>query len=134
MNELQTSDSGRRGTILSSTFTGLRSPRTRDTHAEDSVTAGLRSSAYSPWYGLILLPILVTLPGCGGDVYSETMFYPVRSDLVIKTPNTREFPEPDRPGQLPLFSVKDMHDLRSPFYPDKENPAWYVDVFKLPSE
>ena len=55
--------------------------------------------------GLILTGLLF-LPGCGGDTYSESMVYPVRTDPIITIESGSgqkpvEFAEPDRPGQLP---------------------------------
>jgi mono/diheme cytochrome c family protein len=74
---------------------------------------------HSPCRLLIFLPALVALAGCGGDFYSETMQYPVRTDPVILGTSGREVPEPDRPGQLPVYSLKDMTDPRNPFAEDK---------------
>jgi mono/diheme cytochrome c family protein len=81
---------------------------------------------------LALLPALAWLPGCGGDAYSETMVYPVRSDpLVTMVAGSKpvEFPEPDRPGQLPLLDMKDIQDSRNPYY--KRDDVNYIDPRKL---
>ncbi|HYV34336.1 MAG TPA: c-type cytochrome [Gemmataceae bacterium] len=104
----------------------------QDTRAEEPVTVGLRNSQHSPWYLLILLPILAALPGCGPDAYSESMVYPVRTDPVVTGVGGRELVEPDRPGQLPLLAVKDLQDSRNPFYEDKE--LKYIDTSKWQSE
>jgi mono/diheme cytochrome c family protein len=81
-----------------------------------------------------LVPPLVLLPGCGGDTYSEAMIYPVRVDPIINETPPREVLEPDRPGQLPLFTLKDVEDIRNPFYTDyKDKVATFkvVDPTKL---
>jgi mono/diheme cytochrome c family protein len=70
---------------------------------------------------LLLLPLVVALAGCGSDVYSESMVYPVRSDPVIIATRGDEVGEPDQPGQLPLYSIKDATDPRNPFYLDLKN-------------
>ena len=71
---------------------------------------------HSPWCWLIILPMVVALGGCGEDFYSEAMVYPVRTDPVILGASGREVSEPDQPGQLPIYSMKDMLDPRNPFF------------------
>jgi mono/diheme cytochrome c family protein len=80
----------------------------------------LTLSQHSPRRWVLFLPVLVALGGCGDDSYSEAMFYPVRTDPIILATGGREIPEPDRPGQLPLFSLAEMKDDRNPFFGDKD--------------
>jgi mono/diheme cytochrome c family protein len=77
---------------------------------------GLANGSRSPGWFLALLPLFALLPGCGGESYSESMVYPARSDPVLREPAKKEFPEPDRPGQLPLLDLKDFNDPRNPYY------------------
>ena len=78
------------------------------------MSVGLRSSSHAPLALLIILPVLVALPGCGEDFYSESMLYPVRTDPVIvmsKLPagvTGQEMLEPDRPGQFLLPARRDL--------------------------
>ena len=103
------------------------------------VSAGLRSPSHTLLALLIILPALAALPGCGEDFYSESMLYPVRTDPVIvmsKLPAAvtgLEMPEPDRPGQLPLYSINDMLDDRNPFFSiyKKDYADWYFDPSAL---
>src|SRR5437016_12438336 len=60
------------------------------------------------------------------------MIYPVRTDPVVTGVGGRELVEPDRPGQLPLLTIKDLQDSRNPFYEDKE--LKYIDTSKWQSE
>jgi mono/diheme cytochrome c family protein len=99
------------------------------------VTAALGKRSRLSWLAP-LIPILVasTLPGCGGDVYSEALVYPLRTDPIVLETGGDEFQEPDRPGQLPLYLLKDIEDIRNPFYPfyiDKDKKGWYIDPTKL---
>jgi mono/diheme cytochrome c family protein len=65
---------------------------------------------------LILGVLLPWLSGCD-DTYSEAIQYTVRTDpLFAKTP-TEEQLEPDRPGQLPLYTIAGLQDPRNPLYP-----------------
>jgi mono/diheme cytochrome c family protein len=83
---------------------------------------------------LALLPFMAALPGCGADDYSESMIYPVRVDPVIIGVDGTEYGEPDRPGQLPLFAMKDLEDIRNPLYTDfhnKESKFKLVDTTKI---
>jgi mono/diheme cytochrome c family protein len=63
----------------------------------------------------MILPLMLAGAGCGEEFYPESMVYPVRSDPVVLGTSGREVLEPDRPGQLPVFSVKDMQDAQNPF-------------------
>jgi mono/diheme cytochrome c family protein len=99
------------------------------------VTAALRKRSRLSWL-VLLIPIVVApaLPGCGGDVYPESLAYPLRTDPIVLDPGGNEYQEPDRPGQLPLYAVKDMDDLRNPFYAlftDSAKKGWYIDPTKL---
>jgi mono/diheme cytochrome c family protein len=111
------------------------------------VTVAPRKLSRYLWWLVVLLPALAALPGCGGDVYSESLVYPLRTDPVLfDVPSGDEFLEPDRPGQLPLLNAKDMEDSRNPFHPfysdkkssgkeeGKEKKPWYIDPTKLPAE
>lgn len=78
------------------------------------------------------LVVLVGLAGCRNH-YPETMKYPVRTDpLVLKAPDLTKktkWLEPDRPGQLPIFSLKDLRDERNPLYnPDDPTGKGLVEV------
>jgi mono/diheme cytochrome c family protein len=87
------------------------------------VTPGVRTPILSPWYFLALLPVLAVLPGCGGDTYSGSTVYAVRSDPIVKETSAKKvyYDEPDRPGQLPLFRVKDIDDPRNPFFETRDD-------------
>jgi mono/diheme cytochrome c family protein len=101
------------------------------------VTAAPRKHPRLPWLLVALMPVLAALPGCGGDVYSEALLYPLRTDPIILDAGGDEFQEPDRPGQLPLYNLKDMTDDRNPFYPfftDSKKEGWYIDPTKLPAD
>ena len=78
------------------------------------------------------MAVLAALPGCGREEYSESMVYPVRADPLITETSNRELPEPDQPGQLPLFLIKERDDARNPFHND--NALKYVDPAKLKVE
>jgi mono/diheme cytochrome c family protein len=103
-----------------------------DTRAELSVTTGSLRLSRSSWWLLPLLPILAILPGCGGEHYSESLTYPVRSDPVITKGSKIEMDEPDRPGQLPLSDLKDIQDVRNPYYNQKD--VDFIDPKKLKIE
>jgi mono/diheme cytochrome c family protein len=95
------------------------------------MTCSAKRSQSLGWL-LALAPLLAFLPGCGSDNYSESMIYPVRSDPLITDTSEREFPEPDRPGQLPLMNFKDIDDSRNPFHQEAKDPKFkYVDPKKL---
>lgn len=75
---------------------------------------------------LLALLGLVTLLGLAGcsNQYSDRIQYGVRTDpMVLNKDLTRKktWLEPDPPGQLPLFAVKDLRDSRNPLY-DAEGP------------
>lgn len=69
---------------------------------------------------VFLLPVAlaanVCLSGCGGDAYSASMRYHVRNDPLVKQDIIGERPNPDPPGQLPLYSPKDVLDPRNPLF------------------
>lgn len=70
--------------------------------------------------GLALATVLV--PGCS-ESYSESMVYPLRSDPILDlSPEAKgvEYPDPARPGQMPVFTLKDLEDDRNPLYPQRE--------------
>jgi mono/diheme cytochrome c family protein len=79
---------------------------------------------------------LVVLPGCD-ETYNEDMVYTKRSDPVILDPSRlnaafAESPDPDRPGQLPLFRMANFDNPHNPFYPDKNKLLpLYADATKL---
>jgi len=80
---------------------------------------------------LVLLPaiflITFSLSGCGGDAYSSAMRYDVRTDPLVKDDKLGpERPDPDSPGQLPLFSPENVLDPRNPLFNDGKG----LDLFK----
>jgi mono/diheme cytochrome c family protein len=90
---------------------------------------------FSP--GLVLMTTIwaLAISGCGGDVYSESMVYPVRQDPLVTAVPATERLEPDRPGQLPIYSMKDLDDPRGLFYLDvKDNTLKFIDPSKLSAE
>ncbi|MBM4071129.1 MAG: hypothetical protein FJ271_19605 [Planctomycetes bacterium] len=66
----------------------------------------------------LAVTLSILLGGCTSDTYSDAIRYLVRTDpLVMDAENLGpERPEPDRPGQLPLMSAKDLLELPNPFY------------------
>jgi mono/diheme cytochrome c family protein len=78
-------------------------------------------SAARPAPYLVALTLAAALlPGCQNN-YSEAMVYPIRTDPILGELNkTTEYDDPDRPGQLPIFTVKDFDDDRNPFYPQRQ--------------
>ncbi len=67
--------------------------------------------------------LCLTLAGCGeiDPPYSSLVKYVVRGDpLVLSEKLGDERFDPDRPGQLPLLSMKDLHDPLHPLYPKKD--------------
>lgn len=75
----------------------------------------------SKWFPVVVLPLIlasVALPGCDSTSYSDAIRYLVRTDPLVLDKPTTERPEPDRPGQLPLLSAKDLRDFPNPFYQD----------------
>lgn len=74
-------------------------------------------------FSVTALVVLVSLAisGCDNN-YSDAIRYLVRTDPLVMVPPAElnpqrpERPEPDRPGQLPLFAVKDLLELPNPFY------------------
>src|SRR5262249_52817217 len=70
-----------------------------------------------------VLVAVVLLPGCD-DFYPDDYTYPVREDpVVIKTPIPPDFPEsgePDRPGLLPLLSIKNLDEVHNPLHKFRE--------------
>jgi mono/diheme cytochrome c family protein len=64
----------------------------------------------------LTLPLILSvawLSGCG-DTYSEAIQYTVRTDpLFTKAPGNEQV-DPDRPGQLPLYTITDLDDIRNP--------------------
>jgi mono/diheme cytochrome c family protein len=96
------------------------------------VTAGTRQRLCKVGPLLGLVPFLLLSSGCGGDDYSESLVYPVRSDPVIMDVPSKEQTEPDRPGQLPLFALKDIDDPRNPWF--KNDDLKVKDPAKLKAE
>lgn len=88
---------------------------------------------------------LLGLAGCRNH-YPESAKYPVRADpLILKfadlTKPKLTWLEPDRPGQLPIYSLKDIADDRNPMYlPDDPDGAKraaddvFRDVMTIPAE
>src|SRR5687768_9270817 len=85
-----------------------------------------------------LLVLSLALVGCG-DVnppYSSLVRYVLRTDPLVLTdklgdeasPNGERF-DPDRPGQLPLLTMKDLLDPSHPFHPGRgktrSDQEWY---------
>lgn len=70
------------------------------------------------------LVLLLALSGCHNH-YPEKMKYPVRSDPLVKNKELTQkatWPDPDRPGQLPILTMKDVQDERNPLY-NPEDPS-----------
>jgi mono/diheme cytochrome c family protein len=67
--------------------------------------------------------ITFALTGCGGDFYSAAIKYGVRTDPLVTEDLNKEITqgqmEPDRPGLLPLMSIKDLQDSLNPMYPKR---------------
>ncbi len=76
------------------------------------------------------------LQGCD-DKYSESMRYPLRTDPVIVDPKQLvipERPDPDPPGQLPLFKLSGLDDPRNPLnLPDPDERKKLLAAFFDPS-
>jgi mono/diheme cytochrome c family protein len=67
--------------------------------------------------------LALTLIGCGGtdQPYSDLVQYTLRTDPLVLTDKLGdERYEPDRPGQLPLFAVRELFDPLHPIYPKKD--------------
>ena len=61
---------------------------------------------------------LLGLSGCSNH-YSEQIKYGARTDPIFRSKELTAkptWPEPDRPGQLPIQSIKDLQDERNPLY------------------
>lgn len=74
---------------------------------------------------LLLLSVAAVAPvllsGCGGNAYSASMEYGVRTDpLVIDEKLGPDRMDPEPPGQLPLLAPADLRDPRSPLHADGE--------------
>jgi mono/diheme cytochrome c family protein len=79
------------------------------------------------WSAALFLAILVAsslgLSGCDSNSYSAAIRYLVRTDPLVTT-NSLGPPDnpggerhaPDRPGQLPIFSAKDLLDFPNPYF------------------
>jgi mono/diheme cytochrome c family protein len=67
---------------------------------------------------VVTLPLLVGLTWISGcdDTYSDAIQYTVRTDPIIARTITEELPDPDRPGQFPLYSVAELDDIRNPLH------------------
>jgi mono/diheme cytochrome c family protein len=66
---------------------------------------------------LALLPMtaLLGVAGCD-DGYSDAIVYALRTDPIKKIKLGFEPIDPDRPGQLPLLSIKDLNNEQNPYY------------------
>lgn len=75
----------------------------------------------SLWSWIPVFAGLACLPGCD-DSYSESRQYPIRSDPLLTRDNRLqdEFVAPDRPGKLPLFSIRDIDDPHNPYFASRE--------------
>lgn len=90
--------------------------------------------------GVCILQVCVS--GCGGDAYSAAMRYEVRTDPVVLSDKLGdERANPDPPGQLPLYSPKDLLDPRNPLFNDGKGMELFIgndpklmDPTKLPPE
>jgi mono/diheme cytochrome c family protein len=72
------------------------------------------------------------LPGCDMDSYSPAIKYLVRSDpLVLDAALGPDRYEPDRPGVLPLFSLKDLQDPRNPLHDRTDVEKKLLDPTKM---
>jgi mono/diheme cytochrome c family protein len=58
---------------------------------------------------------LTWLSGCG-DTYSEAIQYTVRTDPLFTNAPGEQYNDPDRPGQLPLYTIAELEDPRNPFH------------------
>jgi len=68
-----------------------------------------------PALGLLLVGALTWLSGCD-DTYSEAVQYTVRTDpLFVKAPSEEQL-NPDRPGQLPLYTLAAVEDVHNPLH------------------
>lgn len=90
----------------------------RGTGAEAPVSIAFKARLF------LALPVFLAvllLPGCG-DSYSEAIKYAMRIDPIVMDAAQLgpERYEPERPGQLPLFSVKDLLDIRNPLHDRRE--------------
>src|SRR5262249_43560814 len=63
---------------------------------------------------------LTLVPGCETDGYSESIKYGVRTDPLVVASITEERYEPDRPGQLPLMSLRDLDEVHNPLYEKRD--------------
>lgn len=95
---------------------------------------------------LLLFPAIsvlqICVSGCGDNAYSAAMRYDVRTDpLVLDEKGLGdERPNPDPPGQLPLFTPADVKDPRNPYYRDGKGMELFTgavpklrDPMELPS-
>ena len=83
-----------------------------------------------PAVSIVVLALCLTLAGCGElePPYSSLVKYLLRSDPLVLTEKLGEGADnsppqphlPDRPGQMPLLSVKDMLDPIHPLYRMKD--------------
>jgi len=91
----------------------------------------------------VLLATSLGLSGCDSNSYSAAIRYLVRTDPLVTTDKLGpERYTPDRPGQLPLFSAKDLLEMPNPYYKDaadRESLAFFkkgdlIDPTKLSAE
>jgi mono/diheme cytochrome c family protein len=68
-----------------------------------------------PVLALALLAGVTWISGCD-DTYSDAIQYTVRTDPLVAKTITEEQPDPDRPGQFPLYSMADLDDIRNPLH------------------
>jgi len=73
---------------------------------------------------LLLVLGLTWLSGCD-DTYSDAIQYTVRADPLFAKVIGEEQPYPDRPGQLPLYTIADLEDVRNPLHANAEK--WMSD-------
>src|ERR1700730_15130369 len=71
----------------------------------------------------VLVALSLGMSGCDSNSYSAAIRYLVRTDPLVTTDKLGppdnpggERNNPDRPGQLPIFSAKDLLDLPNSYY------------------
>ena len=67
----------------------------------------------------VAMALSLGLSGCDSNSYSAAIRYLVRTDPLVTTDKLGdERYNPDRPGQLPIFSAKDLLEFPNPFFKD----------------
>jgi len=67
----------------------------------------------------VAMALSLSLSGCDSNSYSAAIRYLVRTDPLVTTDKLGEDRyNPDRPGQLPIFSAGDLREFPNPFFKD----------------